>query len=159
MGWKPQHYAFAGMMLVFGSFNTLSVKWADTMKSENSDGKTVHFTHPFLQACGMFLGRPSFLARVDNSLSFVALPRRDDVHGGVLGRPVAVLPRPAVLLLPPSGRQHGPEEVQPAHLPAARALRHDGHQHPVYRAHAHLRLVVSDAQRSGHHIHRSAYSP
>jgi len=56
MGWKPQHYAFAGMMLVFGSFNTLSVKWADTMTSENSDGKTVHFTHPFLQACGMFLG-------------------------------------------------------------------------------------------------------
>ena len=53
MGWKPQHYAFAGMMLVFGSFNTLSVKWADTMKSENSDGKTVHFTHPFLQACGI----------------------------------------------------------------------------------------------------------
>ena len=32
MGWKPIHFGLAGMMLVFGSFNTLSVKWADTMK-------------------------------------------------------------------------------------------------------------------------------
>merc|ERR1719507_2575834 len=44
------------MMLVFGSFNTLSVKWADTMKSESVDGTMQHFNHPFLQACGMFLG-------------------------------------------------------------------------------------------------------
>jgi len=57
MGWKPVHFVFAGMMLVFGSFNTLSVKWADTMESQWSDGKTkMHFNHPFLQACGMFLG-------------------------------------------------------------------------------------------------------
>lgn len=57
MGWKPIHFVFAGMMLVFGSFNTLSVKWADTMKSQWSDGKTLKgFNHPFLQACGMFLG-------------------------------------------------------------------------------------------------------
>ena len=32
MGWKPIHFGLAGMMLIFGSFNTLSVKWADTMK-------------------------------------------------------------------------------------------------------------------------------
>merc|ERR1719193_768807 len=44
------------MMLIFGSFNTLSVKWADTMKSESVDGTMKHFNHPFLQACGMFLG-------------------------------------------------------------------------------------------------------
>merc|ERR1712088_606631 len=55
-GWKPIHFGLAGMMLIFGSFNTLSVKWADTMKSESVDGTMKHFNHPFLQACGMFLG-------------------------------------------------------------------------------------------------------
>jgi len=55
-GWKPVHYGLAGMMLVFGSFNTLSVKWADTMTSESVSGKQMSFNHPFLQATGMFLG-------------------------------------------------------------------------------------------------------
>jgi len=56
MGWKPVHFMLAGMMVVFGTFNTLSVKWADKMTSESSDGKKHSFDHPFLQACGMFLG-------------------------------------------------------------------------------------------------------
>jgi len=43
-------------MLIFGSFNTLSVKWADTMTSESVDGTKRPFNHPFLQATGMFLG-------------------------------------------------------------------------------------------------------
>merc|ERR1740128_1093052 len=56
LGWKPMHFGLAGMMLVFGSFNTLSVKWADTMTSESVDGNQKSFNHPFLQATGMFLG-------------------------------------------------------------------------------------------------------
>jgi len=56
MAWKPIHFALAGMMLLFGSFNTLSVKWADTMTSESVDGTKRPFNHPFLQATGMFLG-------------------------------------------------------------------------------------------------------
>ena len=52
-GWKPIHFGLAGMMLVFGSFNTLSVKWADTMTSESVDGKQKSFNHPFLQATGV----------------------------------------------------------------------------------------------------------
>jgi len=56
LGWKPIHFGLAGMMLVFGSFNTLSVKWADTMTSESVDGTQKSFNHPFLQATGMFLG-------------------------------------------------------------------------------------------------------
>jgi len=56
MGWKPKHFGLAGMMLVFGSFNTLSVKWADTMTSESVDGTQQKFNHPFVQAIGMFLG-------------------------------------------------------------------------------------------------------
>ena len=56
MAWKPIRVGLAGMMLIFGSFNTLSVKWADTMSSESVDGTKRPFNHPFLQATGMFLG-------------------------------------------------------------------------------------------------------
>ncbi|XP_059085248.1 solute carrier family 35 member F6-like [Tigriopus californicus] len=50
------HLSLATLMLITGSINTLSVKWADTMTSESSDGQQRGFDHPFLQACGMFLG-------------------------------------------------------------------------------------------------------
>ena len=50
------HLGLAALMLVTGSINTLSVKWADTMTSESTDGQVRGFRHPFLQACGMFLG-------------------------------------------------------------------------------------------------------
>jgi len=53
---KGCHVGLALLMLVTGSINTLSVKWADTMKSESTDGKQRPFVHPFLQACGMFIG-------------------------------------------------------------------------------------------------------
>ena len=56
LGWKPIHFALAGMMLVFGSFNTLSVKWADTMTSESLDGTQKKFNHPFVQAIGKYIG-------------------------------------------------------------------------------------------------------
>lgn len=57
MNWY--HLGLALLMLVTGSINTLSVKWADKMKSENTAGKTEAFVHPFLQACGMFIGEMS----------------------------------------------------------------------------------------------------
>lgn len=50
------HLSLALLMLITGSINTLSVKWADTMTSESTDGKQHPFRHPFLQACGMFVG-------------------------------------------------------------------------------------------------------
>lgn len=50
------HLGLALMMLITGSINTLSVKFADTLKSPSSDGISRSFNHPFLQACGMFLG-------------------------------------------------------------------------------------------------------
>jgi len=53
------HLGLALLMLITGSINTLSVKWADTMKSESTDGKLRPFVHPFLQACGMFIGEMS----------------------------------------------------------------------------------------------------
>lgn len=43
-------------MLVTGSINILTLKYIDTLKSENTEGKIVQFKHPILQTCGMFLG-------------------------------------------------------------------------------------------------------
>lgn len=34
----------------------VTFRWADTMTSESTDGVRRGFDHPFLQACGMFLG-------------------------------------------------------------------------------------------------------
>lgn len=53
---QSYHLLLALLMLVTGSINTLSVKWADTMTSESTDHVERGFRHPFLQACGMFLG-------------------------------------------------------------------------------------------------------
>jgi len=50
------HLGLAALMLVTGSINTISVKWADLLTSPSTDGKPRGFRHPFLQACGMFLG-------------------------------------------------------------------------------------------------------
>ena len=56
------HLGLAVLMLVTGSINTLSVKWADTMTSESTDGKKRGFNHPFMQACGMFVGEMACMA-------------------------------------------------------------------------------------------------
>lgn len=44
------------VMVVTGSINTLSTKWADHLEAKGSDGKVRKFDHPFVQACVMFLG-------------------------------------------------------------------------------------------------------
>lgn len=56
MAWTKYQLFLAGLMVVTGSLNTLSTKWADQLKSENSEGVKKHFNHPFLQACSMFVG-------------------------------------------------------------------------------------------------------
>jgi len=43
-------------MVITGSINTLSVKWADKLRSIGSDGKERNFDHPFVQSLTMFLG-------------------------------------------------------------------------------------------------------
>ncbi|KPP73936.1 solute carrier family 35 member F6-like, partial [Scleropages formosus] len=48
---------------VTGSINTLSAKWADNFSVPGCHGSEEHtFSHPFLQAVGMFLGELSCLA-------------------------------------------------------------------------------------------------
>ncbi|KAL1464722.1 hypothetical protein WDU94_004346 [Cyamophila willieti] len=56
MAWNVYHYGLAIVMVVTGSINTLSTKWADHLKSVGSDGVLRSFDHPFFQSCSMFLG-------------------------------------------------------------------------------------------------------
>ncbi|XP_021208208.1 solute carrier family 35 member F6 [Bombyx mori] len=56
MAWTNYQKFLALMMLVTGSINSLSTKWADILKSKGSDGEERYFNHPFLQTLSMFLG-------------------------------------------------------------------------------------------------------
>ncbi|PNF37656.1 Solute carrier family 35 member F6 [Cryptotermes secundus] len=56
MGWSKYQALIAAVLVVTGSINTLSTKWADRMDAEDSDGKLRKFNHPFVQACSMFIG-------------------------------------------------------------------------------------------------------
>ncbi|GCB71783.1 solute carrier family 35 member F6 isoform X1 [Scyliorhinus torazame] len=63
MAWTKYQFCLAAMMLITGSINTLSAKWADGFRAEGCNGSQKHlFNHPFLQAVGMFLGEVSCLA-------------------------------------------------------------------------------------------------
>ncbi|KAM4771751.1 solute carrier family 35 member F6 [Rhinophrynus dorsalis] len=62
MAWTSYQLLLAGMMLITGSINTLSAKWADNFTAKGCKGSYPHeFQHPFLQAVGMFLGELSCL--------------------------------------------------------------------------------------------------
>ncbi|OXU21170.1 hypothetical protein TSAR_000458 [Trichomalopsis sarcophagae] len=56
MGWTHYQKGLAIMMVVTGSFNTLSVKYADRQVVAGYDGELRHFTHPFMQSSFMFIG-------------------------------------------------------------------------------------------------------
>ncbi|OWR41967.1 solute carrier family 35 member F6 [Danaus plexippus] len=56
MAWTGYQKFLALVMVVTGSINTLSTKWADNIDSKGSDGIVRTFQHPFLQALFMFFG-------------------------------------------------------------------------------------------------------
>ncbi|XP_053192826.1 solute carrier family 35 member F6 [Scomber japonicus] len=63
MAWTKYQLFLAGLMLTTGSINTLSAKWADTFSAKGCRDVPEHsFSHPFVQAVGMFLGELSCLA-------------------------------------------------------------------------------------------------
>lgn len=63
MAWTKYQLFLAGLMLVTGSINTLSAKWADVFSAKGCKDTPEHkFSHPFVQAVGMFLGELSCLA-------------------------------------------------------------------------------------------------
>lgn len=61
MAWTSYQYVLAFVMVVTGSINTLSTKWADRAEAVGSDEVKRKFDHPFLQAVGMFIGEFSCL--------------------------------------------------------------------------------------------------
>lgn len=56
MVWTNYQMLLAVVMVITGSINTLSTKWADEIKSIGRDGELKNFNHPFFQASSMFLG-------------------------------------------------------------------------------------------------------
>ena len=42
--------------LATGSANTLTTKWADNLSARDLNGNVIQFSHPFVQALGMFFG-------------------------------------------------------------------------------------------------------
>jgi len=56
MAWTKYQALIAVVLVITGSINTLSTKWADRMEAIGSDGQSRQFNHPFVQACSMFIG-------------------------------------------------------------------------------------------------------
>nr|XP_053646127.1 solute carrier family 35 member F6-like isoform X1 [Cherax quadricarinatus] len=56
MAWTSKQFILAFVMVITGSINTLSAKWADLIQSVNREGNKVAFNHPFFQADTMFMG-------------------------------------------------------------------------------------------------------
>lgn len=49
MAWTRYQQFLALLLVVTGSINTLSTKWADKLRAKGSDGQIHYFEHPFLQ--------------------------------------------------------------------------------------------------------------
>uniref|UniRef100_A0A6M2DWU6 Putative solute carrier family 35 member f6-like protein n=1 Tax=Xenopsylla cheopis TaxID=163159 RepID=A0A6M2DWU6_XENCH len=76
MAWTRYQILLAATLVVTGSINTLSTKWADNLQSMGSDGIVREFDHPFVQACAMFMGEMLCLI-VFKIIYFVLLRRQD----------------------------------------------------------------------------------
>lgn len=82
------------MMVITGSINTLSTKWADRQSAEGRDGKYHSFDHPFLQAVGMFLGEFSCLIafQIIKTFNRVRRPNQEQNLGNQSFNPLIFLP-------------------------------------------------------------------
>ncbi|KAK5638532.1 hypothetical protein RI129_012827 [Pyrocoelia pectoralis] len=82
MAWTKYQLSLALVMVVTGTINTLSTKWADKLRAKSRDGVERNFDHPFFQASCMFLGE--FLCYVAFKVLYKVLSRRcngsEDVH-------------------------------------------------------------------------------
>lgn len=61
MAWTNYQIVLAVVMVVTGSINTLTTKWADKLEAKRMDGAVTGFDHPFVQSVCMFLGEFSCL--------------------------------------------------------------------------------------------------
>lgn len=101
MAWSSYQLSLAILMVVTGSINTLSTKWADQLTAKNSVGELKTFNHPFLQACTMFIGE--FLCLVVFTISRLIKKRKQSQSNEL----VAVVDNPIgnfnpIIFLPPA---------------------------------------------------------
>uniref|UniRef100_U5EUX3 Putative solute carrier family 35 member f6 n=1 Tax=Corethrella appendiculata TaxID=1370023 RepID=U5EUX3_9DIPT len=76
MAWSKYQLILAATLVITGSINTLSTKWADNLSARGSDGNVRKFEHPFVQACAMFLGE--FLCLLTFKFAYYYLRRKND---------------------------------------------------------------------------------
>ncbi|KAF7995596.1 hypothetical protein HCN44_006703 [Aphidius gifuensis] len=99
MAWSSYQKLLALVMLVTGSFNTLSVKYADMQEVVGQDGSIRKFNHPFMQSAFMFIGE--MLCLLIFKIAFIYFNRLGD--GTVDSHPLTKGSRnfnPLVLLIP-----------------------------------------------------------
>ncbi|XP_011301737.1 solute carrier family 35 member F6 [Fopius arisanus] len=76
MAWTNYQKLLALLMVVTGSFNTLSVKYADYQIVAGKDGQPRHFNHPFMQSSFMFLGE--MLCFLTFKIAYIYYKRKND---------------------------------------------------------------------------------
>nr|CAD7569462.1 unnamed protein product [Timema californicum] len=79
MAWTTYQGLLAIVLVITGSINTLSTKWADRMTAVGIDKTERNFKHPFFQACTMFLGE-LFCLLVFKGLYFHYWRKHDGSH-------------------------------------------------------------------------------
>lgn len=94
MAWTCKQILLAVMMVITGSINTLSTKWADRQSAEGRDGNNHSFDHPFLQAVGMFLGEFSCLIafQIIKTYNRIRRPNQEQNLGNQSFNPLIFLP-------------------------------------------------------------------
>ncbi|CAL7950951.1 unnamed protein product [Xylocopa violacea] len=99
MAWTYYQCVLAVLMVVTGSFNTLSVKYADKQVVPGEDGQPRHFNHPFMQSSFMFIGE--MMCFVVFKILYHYYVRRGD--GSVDNNPLtkgSLVFNPFILLIP-----------------------------------------------------------
>ncbi|KAL6265703.1 hypothetical protein P5V15_002506 [Pogonomyrmex californicus] len=99
MAWSNYRRALAILQIITGSFNTLSVKYADQQVVLGEDGQLRHFNHPFMQSSFMFFGEA--LCFIAFKIFYYYYNRRDDgsVDNNVLTKGSRLF-NPFILLIP-----------------------------------------------------------
>lgn len=99
MAWTRYQAVLAVLMVVTGSFNTLSVKYADLQIVPGEDGQPRYFNHPFVQSAFMFLGE--MLCLLVFKVAYIYHKRKGDnsVDSNTLTKGSRIF-NPFVLLIP-----------------------------------------------------------
>lgn len=99
MTWSNYQRTLALLQIVTGSFNTLSVKYADQQVVLGEDGQLRYFNHPFMQSSFMFFGEA--LCFVAFKIFYYYYNRRGDgsVDNNVLTKGSRIF-NPFILLIP-----------------------------------------------------------